>query len=67
MQIQQAKMREWAKMHGNMDGLGPLPLNWYEIETVLKPGNLNSLKGVARVASESKELPYSNEDASLPA
>ena len=71
-------MRAWAKMHGKsvrqrnvrqdntMDRAGTLPLNLYETETVLKPVNLNSLKAVERVPSESDELPNSNEDVSLP-
>jgi len=73
-------MRAWAKMHGKpvrqrnvrqnntMDGAGTLPLNLslHETETVLKPVNLNSLKAVQRVPSESDEPPNSNEDVSLP-
>ena len=71
-------MRAWAKMHGKsvrqrnvrqdntMDRAGTLPLNLYETETVLKPVNLNSLKAVERVPSESDEPPNSNEDVSLP-
>ena len=39
----------------------------YETETILKqPVNLNSLKGVERVPSESDKPPNSNEDVSLP-
>jgi len=73
-------MRAWAKMHGKsvrqrnvrqdntMDRAGTLPLNLslYETETVLKPVNLNSLKAVERIPSESDEPPNSNEDVSLP-
>ena len=73
-----AEMRAWAKMHGKsvrqrnvrqdntMDRAGTLPLNLYKTETVLKPVNLNSLKAVERVPSESDERPNSNEDVSLP-
>ena len=65
---EEAEMRAWAKMHGKsvrqrnvrrdntMDRVG----------TVLKPVNLNSLKAVERVPSESDEPPNSNEDVSLP-
>ena len=35
-------------------------------ETILKPVNLNSLKGEERVPSESDEPPNSNEGVSLP-
>jgi len=73
-------MRAWAKMHGKsvrqrnvrqddtIDRAGTLPLNLslYETETVLKPVNLNSLKAVERIPSESDEAPYSNEDVRLP-
>ena len=62
---EKAEMRAWAKMHGKsvrqrnvrqdntMDKAGTLPLNLYETETVLKPVNLNSLKAVEIVPSES--------------
>ena len=75
---EQAEMRAWAKMHGKsvrqrnvrqdntMDRAGTLPLNLYETETVLKPVDLNSLKGVERIPNESNEPANSNEDASLP-
>ena len=43
-----------------------LPLNLYETETVLKPVNLNSLKGAARVPSERVEPSNSDEDVRLP-
>ena len=75
---EQAEMRAWAKMHGKsvrqrnvrqdntMDRAGTLPLNLDETETILKPVNLNSLKGEERVPSESDEPPNSNEGVSLP-
>ena len=75
---EQAQMRAWAKMHGKsvgqrnvrqdnrMDRAGTLPLNLYETETVWKPVNFNSQKGVERISTESNEPAYSNEDASLP-
>ena len=71
-------MTAWAKMHGKfvrqrnvrqdntMDRVGTLSLTLYKAETVLKPVNLNSLKGVEKVTSESDGPPYSNEDVSLP-
>ena len=49
-----------------MDRAGTFPLNLYETETVLKPVNLNSLKGVESIPNESKEPANSNEDARLP-
>ena len=50
----------------NPSDTGPLPLNLYETETVLKPVNLNSLKGAEIVPSErDAEPPNSNEDVSL--
>ena len=54
--------------YNTMDRAGTLPLilHVHETETVLKPVNLNSLKGVERVPSESDEPPNSNEGVSLP-
>ena len=64
---EQAEMRAWAKMRGKsvrqqhvrqdntMDMAGTLPLNLCETETVLKPVNLNSLKGMERVPNENVE------------
>ena len=43
-----------------------MPLNLNETETVLKPVNLNSLKGAERVPSERDEPSNSNEDVRLP-
>ena len=75
---ERAQMRAWAKMHGKsvrqgnvrqdntMNRAGTLPLNLYETETVLKPVNMNSLKGVERIPNESNKPANSNEDASLP-
>ena len=62
-------MRAWAKMYGKsvrqrnvrqdntMNRAGTLPLNLFKTETVLKPVNLNLLKAVERVPSESDEPP----------
>lgn len=78
---EQAEKRVWAQMHGKsarqgnirqndtMDRTGTFSL-WtyiYETETVLKPVNFNSLRGVEKVRSESNGLPNSIEGASLPA
>lgn len=43
------------RQDNTMDGVGPLSLNLYDIETVLKPVNFDSLKGAARFPSERKE------------
>ena len=55
-----------VRQDNTMDRAGTLPLNLYETETVWKPVNLNSLKGVERIPNESNEPANSNKDASLP-
>ena len=69
--------RAWAKMHAKyvrqrnvrqnnaMDRAGTLPLYFNETEMVLKPVNLNTLKGEEKVPSESDKPPNSDEDVSF--